>query len=78
MSRLVALLTFKVADMQSDKPNFGQPGSTIYKQGYKPTRASGLSAGLQTPQITGSEGETIRVSSEMPNQSSQLQRIYQN
>ena len=50
--------------MQSDKLNFDQPGSARYTHvpwDYKPERASGLAAGLQTQQFTetGQEAETV-------------------
>lgn len=58
------MLTFTAADMQSDKLNLGQLGFARYRHvpwDYKPERASGLVAGLQTQQLTetGREAETV-------------------
>lgn len=55
--------------MQSGKPNFGQPGSTRHKHvpwDYKPTRASGLSAALQTQHATETGREAKTASSNGP------------
>lgn len=60
------LLDLTLADIQSDKPNFGQPGSAMYNHVpwyYKPMRASWLPAAFQTRRLIESWREAKTVSS---------------